>query len=221
MAVIARRGWSAIKAEVIKRVGNLTAAGFDARVEQWIWAAYLKLATGYHFFEFDASQDLAFAAGDSSKTLATDTYIILSVSLVSGSTLLKSLRPSHAPSLLTDLSAAQAGRPSRYARYGSSLYLDCPCDQAYTLRVFYYQLPAAPDFATTATPAFASDVDEHLIEQAIRIIMPGIGRPDLGDINRQLLSDWLADQPRDPIQARPQTEQERATTNRTIGGAQG
>jgi hypothetical protein len=221
MAVIARRGWSAVLAEVLKRTGNLNATGFSSRVEYFIWSAYLKLTLTYHHFELDTSQDLSFAAGDTSKALAADTYIILGASLLSGTTFLRNLAPIHAPAMLTDLTLAQAARPSKYARYGANLVIDCPADQAYAVRVFYYQTPAAPDFATTNLPAFASDCDEHLIEQAVRMVMPAVGRPDLGDINRQLLSEWLAEQPRDPILAQPQVGRERASTNRMIGGAQG
>lgn len=228
MAALARRKWSEIQAETVKRLGNPDSTGtdgtpFTTRVAYWLRAAHLDLCTTYHNFELDQTTTLTLSTSSNSVALPADCFIVVAARLkdATGTTLLAQLT-SKSFQVLSDEYRATPAQPEFCARYGQNLYVNCLPSSAFKVELFYYRLPAAPDFAGTGSPETGEDLDEHLMEGACRKAFPGLGRADLGDVGRQLLSEFLA------MQARPSVLdeqlpnlQERIQSPRTYGGAQG
>lgn len=228
MALLTRRTWAQIQAETVKRLGNVDSVGtdgvtFPARVGYWLWASLLDLALTYHHFELDATATLTLSTSTNLVALPADCHIIVAVRLkdAAGATFLRQLSYKQYQALANDY-VATPGQPAFYSRYGQNLYVEMLPSSAFKAELFYYQLPTAPDFAGSAVPALGVDLDEHLMEGACRKGYPSLGRPDLGDVGRQLLSEFLA------IQARPSVLDEplpgfpeRKQSARTLAGPQG
>lgn len=222
MATITRRGWSLIQDEAQRRLAGIASPGFTARIDYWVWAAYQQICLTYHHFELDSfSTSLSIALGASTLALPADCYAVIAMTLRDGTGAYAGEVRQYELAAVRGAYVAASGRPSRRARFGSTLYLDMKADQLYNVDLFYYRFPTAPDFATNTAPETASDVDEHIIEGAVRLAHPAIGRSDLGDVDRQLLADWLSQQIRPSLNQETLEDTERAGAERTLGGAQG
>jgi len=223
MATITRRGWSAIEAEVQRRLAGNNATGFTTRIDYWVWAAYLQICLTYHHFELDKEDlTLSIALGANTLNLPADCYAVVAMTLRDNGSNIVGEVADYEFTALRGQYVASAGQPTRRARWGSKLYFDKKADQLYNVDLYYYRVPTAPDFATTTAPETAADVDEHIIEGACRLGNPAIGRSDLGDVDRQLLADWISQQIRPSLNQDGILEQrERMGTNRTLGGSQG
>lgn len=219
MAAITRRGWSAVKAEAIRRLKGISVTGFDTRVEYWIQHAYLQMATTLHHHELDKSTQLTASTSSPEITLPTDCFIACSATLrnAAGSAIIATLTFAN-PILLKRDYKLTSGQPTRWSRWGSKLILDRLPDLAYKVDFDYYALPAAPDFATTSLPEFAWDCDEALIQWALALAKPEISVPS---VERELLSAWLAEQARPSVLDGLIDLKERPNTGRPRGGAQG
>lgn len=222
MAVITRRTWQAIETETIRRLAGQTQTGFSLRVDHWLWNAYRMLTSTYHFFELDKEDvSLTIASGANTLALPADCFAMIAMTLrVSGAQVGEV--QDYSFSALRSAYTATAGQPSRRSRFAGKLYFDVKADKSYDVDLYYYRTPADPDFASgSAFPETSVDVDEHIIEGACRFANPAIGRPDLGDVDRQLLTEWLAQQVRPALVAEPLEARERTETGRTLGGMQG
>jgi hypothetical protein len=228
MAALTRRTWAQLQAETVKRLGNVDSTGTDGttfatRVNYWLRAAHLDLSTTYHHFELDQTSPLTLSTSVNSVALPADCFIVVAARLkdAAGTTLLAQLTQKSFQAL-SDEYRATAAQPEFYARYGPNLYVNCLPSSAFKVDLFYYRLPAAPDFAGSGSPETGEDLDEHLMEGACRKAFPGLGRADLGDVGRQLLSEFLAMQPRPSVlDEQLPNLQERVQSPRTYGGAQG
>ena len=222
MAALTRRTWANIRDEVIKRCGNITATGFSSRVEYCCWAAHDYLCSTYHHFELDVvDTSITLSTSVNTITLPARCNIVIGLKLLNaaGSTVVgevtcEDARPTVAKYIAT------SGTPKRYGRFGGKLYLDAKPDVAYRSELYYYAFSAAPDFASTS-PETASDVDEHIIEMACHMVSGATGDGAFAGVNRELLSEWLAAQVRNPIGIPLPDVRERFATQTTLGGAQG
>lgn len=223
MAVIVRRTWAQLRDEAIKRAGNLDATGFSGRVEYTLWAAWHDLTTTYHFTGLDKiDTSLVLSTSTNELALPTDCFIVVGVGLRSaaGTTYLGPMTPVDYRTLFQDYTAT-SGQPTRRARFGASLWFDKKPDAAYHIDLAYYRFATAPDYSSTS-PELSSDVDEHLVEGALRKLFPAIGRPDIGEVNAQLLSEWLGFQVRPALAAAsPAAHRLKPLDDTTTGGAQG
>lgn len=224
MAVLARRNWKQLREETLLRLGNPSATGMSARVEYWLKAAYDELWSVYHHFEFDKiDTSLSLSTSTNELALPSDCFIAMQLILKSadGATF-------HGERINEDLRmvaaayAGATGTPTMCARFGSKLYFDKKPSEAFDVELYYYRTGTSPDYSTPTSPETATDCDEHIIQWALRLAMPGLGRPDLGEVQRQLMTEWLAQQVRpatgeSPLAAR--AERERVTT--VHGGMQG
>lgn len=221
MAAKARRTWAEMKTEVTLRIGNPNNTTID--VEHHIWSAYLRIALTHHHFELDtiSSPLLTLSTSVNSVALPTDTFVVVHAELLNaaGSAVVGPLEPTDYAALVRSYTAT-AGTPTQRARFGSNLYFNRLPDVAYKLRVSYYKRPAAPDFAGSDSPLLDVECDEHIIEQAVAHAAGATGAPLVG-LNRQSMSEWLAEQVRNPLLDSVEDLRERPTTNRTLGGAQG
>lgn len=208
--------------ELTLRCGNITSTGFDARLQHWLAASYANLCTTYHHVELDAlNTSLTTDSTVNTVALPADTFVLISVKLYRSTivdTPVNTLTLVDFRSLIDDYTGASA-LPTKAARYGNTLYFDSKPDDTYRLYVYYYKYGTAPDFTTPTSHELGLDVDEHIYEGALRYVMPNLARPDLGAVQRQLLSDWLNEQVRvttsDQLTALP--ERERTTTTFTKG----
>jgi len=223
MAVITRRLWSAIQTETIRRLAGINYAGFDTRVQYWLWASYLTLATTYHHFEFDKEDtSLTLSSGAYTLALPSDCFEVVAVTLRDSTGAQVGEAQQYSFSAMRSAYTAESGLPSRRARFGSTLYFDKKADANYNLDLYYYRLPTAPDFVSvSATPETGVDCDEYIIDGACALANPAIGRPDLGTVDREVLTTWLAMQVRTPMNTEGLEERERSETGRTLGGRQG
>ena len=224
MAAITRRSWSAVEAEVIRRLGNIDAAGFSARVDSWIWQAYLWLALTYHHFELDEANLSQKVPTDTIFLPLPDNLYILTavVRRDAAGGLLGSGLSTYDPSALLREIKGQRAAPTRYARYGNKLAFNAVGDQPYPLEIYYYRMPVEPDFTSTSQISeLGVDLDETIINLSLQLAFPAVGRPDLGEACGSIASTYLAMQPRPPLLTEPLDVRERNQTNRSIGGAQG
>lgn len=228
MAALARRKWSEIQSETQKRLGNTDSTGtdgvlFTTRIAYWLRAAHLDLCTTYHQFELDQTTQLTLSTSANSVALPADCFIVVAVRLKdsTGAAFLGQLT-GKSYQVLADAYTGAAGQPAFVSRYGPNLYFDVLPSSAYKLDLFYYRYPTSPDFGGSGSPETGEDLDEHIIEGACRHAYPAIGRADLGDVYRQLLSEYLAMQPRPSVlDEQLPNLQERIQSPRTYGGAQG
>lgn len=224
MAVLGRRTWPQLRNEALLRLGNPGATGMSSRVEYFMTAAYRDLALTYHHFELDVvDTSKALSTSNNEVALPTDCHIVVAVRLlaVGSGTILGFLKYHSTQALFGDYLAAVAP-PKRYTRFASKLYVEKKPDAAYPIHIYYYKLPAAPDFTGAGSPEISEDMDEHLLEGTIRKAAPALGRPDIGSVQRELLVEWLGQQVRpdtvsEPLAGLPERQQ----THRTLGGAQG
>ena len=223
MPPLTRRNWSTMLTELQLRTGNITATGFTDRLKHLLVATYQDICTTYHHLELDKiDTSIVCSTSNNEITLPTDLYSLVGIRLkaVGGASIL-------GPILIEDfrltshLYALSSGRPSRGGVFGRKFYFDTKPDQAYPLEVFYYRTGTVPDFDTPTTSDLAIDVDEHIIEGAIRKAFPALARPDLGEVHRQLLDEWLASQVRMPTIDGLVEEPERERTSTTYPRGQG
>jgi hypothetical protein len=219
MAVIARRGWSSIKSEVIRRLKGLNQTGFDTRVEYWIQHAYLQMCTTLHHHELDKNTLLTCSTVSNEITLPTNTYIACSATLRNaGNTAIVETLTYANPLVVKRDYKMTAGQPKRWSRWAGVMILDRLPDVAYRVDFDYYATPAAPDFSTTSLPETAWDCDEALIQWALALAKPEISVPS---VERELFSAWLAEQPRPSILDNLVDLNVRSNVGRPRGGAQG
>lgn len=225
MAAIARRTWAQLRDEAIAAAGGHTYTGFSSRMEYWLTEAYYDLATSYHHHELEAvATPAAMTPGTATLTIPTDAFIIitfvLKASVADGGAYLATLRYERLHWIQAAYSSTSA-QPSAFARSGSTFYFNCPPDKAYTSSVYYYKVPAAPDFSS-GSPATAWLWDTHLIEGALAKCQGRVWRPDLVQLTLQPLNQWLQ------AQVQPTLTQELQTglpdypnSNAPQGGPQG
>lgn len=219
MAAITRRGWSAIKTEVIRRLKGLNQSGFDTRVEYWIQHAYLQLTSLYRHHELCKTTTLTLSTASNSVALPADCFIACSATLrnVANTAIVETLVQANALVLKRDYKLT-AGQPKRWTRWAGNFLVDRLPDLAYRVELDYYATPAAPDFSTTSLPETSWDCDEALIQWALALAKPEISVPS---VERELFSAWIAEQVRPSTLDNLTDLKERSNTSRPAGGAQG
>lgn len=224
MAALARRTWSQNASEVIRRLGGVNYTGFDTRVQYWLTASLHYLSTCYHHFELDTlDSSKTLSTSVNTLTIPTDCFVLICVRMKDPDTskFIGQIGPYDASANLVEYRSA-VGVPKYYSRFGSTLHFDVIANKAYPVDIFYYKLPAAPDFTGSDVPPLGADCDEHIIESALRLGWPAVARADLGDPPRQLFTEWLAETPRPSLISDPlPATRERDSTARTLGGPQG
>lgn len=219
MAVLARRTWAQLATETTLRLGNIASPGFDSRVQYWLAASYFDLCTRYHHVELDmvTASALTLSVSTSSLNLPADLFVLISASIESTTIPIIDFR-----SVVHDIYDNAAGVPQKCARFGSKLYFDRIAGANYpTVFLWYYRRGTSPDFTTPTSPELDSDVDEHIIEGALRYAYPNLARPDLGAVQRELLNDWLSTQVRTPTSYPLTSLAERERSATTLSGTQG
>jgi hypothetical protein len=229
MAVLTRRTWAELLTETILRVGNITASGFDTRLKYFLAASYTHLCTRYHHVELDTRSTVECSTSANFVALPSDLYILVAVILHQASPDIYIFPPGPpiiGPLVIEDYRLTSdnyvgyptLARPTKCARYGNNLYFDSLPDQAYVVEFAYYRRGLLPNFGTTS-PELDYDVDEHIMDGALRLAFPAVARADLGEVNRQLLEEWAESQVRvpllDPLTNLP--ERERTGTTYTKG----
>lgn len=194
MAAITRRTWANLRDEVIAACGGHDYTGFSSRVEYWLTEAYYDLALSYHHHELEAvATPVAMTPGTATLTIPTDTFIIitfvLKAAVADGGAYLTTLRYERLHWIQANYSATNA-QPNAFARSGSTFYFNCPPDKAYQSVIYYYKVPAAPDFAGTGNPTTAWLWDTHLVEAALAKAQGRVWRPDLVQLTLQPLNEW-------------------------------
>ena len=225
MAAITRRTWANLRDEAIQACGGHDYTGFSSRVEYCVTEAYYDICATYHHHELESATNIAaWTIGNTSISLPADCFIVVGVRLydtvANGSGHLGTLQYVRHHFLLSNFSTTQA-QPGSFSRSKTTLYLNCPVDKAYQYVVHYYAFPTAPDFSS-GSPQTAWLWDTHLIEGTLAKMQGRIWRPDLGQMNGQLLKDWLAVQPQASVQTEPQPGlPDYPTANLPQGGLQG
>jgi hypothetical protein len=224
---VQRRTWPQIKAEVIRRLKGVDAVGFDTRVEQWIYQALLDLGTTLHHFELDTGPTvLTLSTAGNSVALPANTFIVVGAPQL--------LEPGTGaidkPLLYQDFRSLESyytglpGQPSRWSRFGSTFYVDALPQSPYTVNLFTYALPAAPDFSpsATGTSPLGAETDEYVMTLALALAWGEIDREDLAEFQGKKYDKWVQSQVRPPLNQVYLTElKEQLSAGGTYGGAQG
>jgi hypothetical protein len=228
MAPIARRTWAQIQVEVTRRLKGLDSPDFAARIQYFIWQAYLTLCTTLHHFEFDQIYQPTVSTVTNLVALpGTANYIVINAEIYApGTGVYLGTLLFRDPRTLFSLYDGKTGLPTHYTRFGNNLYLSRLPDALYTLNVYTYDLPAAPDFSATtgpsAFPATNVDCDLPLIDLTLAFANNAISRPDLAVSAREAFSTWLQAQPRPFLAPTPIGDRkEEPRTGESLGGAQG
>lgn len=223
MAALTRRTLAQIRDEVIKRCGNITATGYSDRITYFVWEAYLDLATEFHHFELDKiDSSIVLSTSANTIDLPADCFVVIGLRLrnAAGTSIVGEVGKYNFESLSSEYRAV-SGMPTKRARFGAKLYFDFKPDIAYTSDLFYYRLPAAPDFAGSATSELGVDCDTHLIELAVALASGGTKDQAFSAVNRESFATWAASQVRSSIQSPLADSRESNTTNSVLGDAQG
>lgn len=225
MAALARRTWAQIQNETQRRLGGINSTGpdgvaFTTRIQYWLAASYLDLCLKYFHHElFKLDTSLTIASGGNTLTLPSDCFIVIVLLLRSSATEYEGQVTDYSTVSLLGAYRGATAKPDRMGRGATKLYFNTKSDATYSTDLYYYRRPALPDFGGSDSPETAVEMDEHIMEGACRIANPAIGRPDHGDIGRQLLVEWLTDQVRPRLVDEPLKMRERVETNRVIGVA--
>lgn len=221
MPAYARRNWSEIKAEAIRRLGGRDEPGFDQRVESWLRAAHVLVGLLVHHFELNVlDESVLLVQGAMTADLPEATYSVAGVGLVDAAGdfagWVENTKLQHLQAAATDA----PGKPREYTRWGSTLVFDRPADAEYRLRLFLYRTPAPPDFNGAEAPELGELWDQVLVEVATAIGCGAVWRPDLAQAIFQLAAQLQGEQP----QSRPKSNPIADVTETpapTLGGAQG
>lgn len=219
MATLVRRTWPELRAETIICTGGIDYTGYSTRVEYALDAAAREIALRYHHPELDASGNATVSTNDTTITVPTGAYIVVDVLRANGTALTE--KNYHQ---LLAIASSTAGTPEYFARYGSTLVLNCPVSAsvAGTWVVKYYKFPTTPDFAGSGSPDTAWVFDESIIQLAVAKMMGRAWRPDLAGMGLQLLGDWLTNQPQESLSENPLPNlPDLPTASRPFGGSQG
>lgn len=227
MATLVRRTWPEIRTEVITTCGGVDYTGFSDRVGQILYSAYLELALGYHHYELETTATASVATDAVAISVPTDCFILMGIHrapTVVGNAGLGNMLDLKRASFLTARFNENAGVPTEYSRFGSSILLQRPVTaaQAGTWTIRYYKVPAPPDYAGSANPATAWLWDEPLIQWAAAKVLGRVWRPDLAAMGLQPMREWLASQVQPDLRSEVIAElPDYPTASRPTGGAQG
>lgn len=229
MAVLTRRTWANLRDEAIAVGGGHSHSGWSGRVEHWMYEAYLDLALSFHHHELEASATVTTADQALSATLPADVFVVHSLAwayrAVAGQNgIAVQLKEMRLNNLLAQRETQRPALWRRYARQGATVQFDCPLDinQATTLTVLYYQVPAAPDFALTTSPATNWLWDSHLVEATVAKICGRSWTWDSSGMFLQTLQTWLQQQIQPNMNQEPMNNPpEKPTASTNQGGNQG
>lgn len=159
------QSFSAIKTEVVARLGNRS--DINSRVERWINYAFFELLLNprFSFFELDQTVSFATVANQTGYQVGTDILVtqqtfwfILDITDVTNQ---RHLSRSHFQVL--DRVSSTTGQPTRYYRFGMSVFLDPTPDAAYNLRMRFRQRPADLDINSVNIFGLQTEWEEPLI----------------------------------------------------------
>ena len=231
MAAITRRTFPVLRDEAIACGGGHNHAGWPARVEQWMWAAYLDLCSTYHFHELEAFTTFTPADGDTTVSLPPDCFAVASLAWSSkpqssGIGRALQLKEERLQAILARRTQPK-GQWIAYARLGTTLILDCPLlltasTPSLPLTLHYYKRPAAVDFSDASAsnvPVFTWEWDDHLIDATVAKIQARAWTWDQAGLTTQTLQAWLQAQTQPSLLTEPQTNPpDMPTANKPQGG---
>lgn len=153
--------FDAMKTELKARLGNRT--DLDARMVRWINYSFFEILMNprFLFFELDTSFTFTTVAGTKDYVISpTDFWFILDIRDMPNA---RRLLRTHWSYL--DKVVDTTGQPTRYYRFGNSLFLDPIPDNAYDIRVRYRRRPA--DLASgTLFEGLGTEWEEKIITLA-------------------------------------------------------
>lgn len=221
MAALDRRTWAELRTELLTRLGN---DSLTTRAEEWLAAVHLDLALLYHHPELDTfDQSLVASTANPFVTLPADCYVVVGVIIrdVASGDILASLEPTGAHFSFVRYNGT-TGEPTKYSRWGNRLWFDKLPTQAHPIDLLYYALPAAPDFAGSASPALNQLWDEHILDGAVARAQGCLWRPEIAGVHADMLTDFLQRVVQRPLLELPLPEEPLARNlGRHTGGPQG
>lgn len=159
------QGFSAVKTEVVARLGNRS--DISSRVERWIAYAYFELLLNprFSFFELDKSVLFNTVIGQATYTIGTDILVNQTnfwfILDLTDTTNAFHLARSHFQVL--DRVSSTNGQPVRYYRFGMGVVLDPTPDNIYTIQMRYRQRPADPSTTAPTFSGLGTEWEEPLI----------------------------------------------------------
>ena len=221
---MARPNYSEMQTEVTRRLGNHAYTGFSARVQSWIASSLYYYTVKFHHPELDGEDSKrTLAESTSTVDLPADIAIPVAVALLKpGTTTIDSwlkLRDFHVIQTRFD---ETAGKPTLYARYGNTLYVDRNANADYPIRYFYTRIPDYPVFDSSDRSPLSEWFDEILMAKATCLGYANLWRPDLASLHQQQLADLEAAVPNrmiaDDMTADRSTKSKRGQTHMGVQG---
>lgn len=227
MAPLARRTWAQLATEATQRLKGITYTGFDARVQHWLYQGYFWLCTTYGHFELDTTVTGALSTANNQVDLTAETpdlWIVFGMSIkavASPNAPLQPLQLRNAHEIFSQYRAV-SGRPERFTRFGTKLYLDKLPDAAYPYELYYRRFPTAPDFSGSATPDVTADCEEAILSAAVAMAAGRLSMLELQAGESNMLQTWQAGQVRPQLAAGDLPDRPLSpVANTTHQGAQG
>jgi len=170
MTQIARRIWSEVYTEVLRRIGGVQYTNFQTRLQYWIWECYLKLCLTYNHLELQDEIVESMSAGASSIKLPDNCYAVMSVAEVNPTEEVIQVVQNQNDVIRQNLWVGFRGQPQNYSRsghFGSRIQFDRATDVDRSYRICVYRFPDAPDFSAVAGAPFSLPQTSVFWDQAI------------------------------------------------------
>lgn len=237
MAPIIPQSFQTMREEVLRRMGKLNVPDWSPRIEQFITAAYYDIALTFHHYELEEDVQLGLAEDLPSVTWrfapelqypSGDIFSIMAVTLVDAEGNYTQLSQEHIKFIWQE--RREKGRPEKWARTsprGASILFERPSDAAYTVSVYAYRYPNAPNFDILVPPVGGSTRselgivwDEHIMQRAMFLAAPATWRYDMSQVQAQTLQEWLGQQPQQQTKGTLVSRAEVPLTSQQAGGSQ-
>lgn len=182
MATIDRRTTAELITEHQRRVGKYGDSGYVARSKEFISWAHRFCASNWHHYQLDTTETaLAVSAGANTISVSSQNPLVIAhVDLrTPAGTVIGPLTPHRIESLLGTVDPTTNGQPTKWARWGNSIYLDRNADLAYKVNVYYYKRPSDLDDAT-GNLALGEEWDEAVLLLSVAQARSSLWAPAAG-----------------------------------------
>ena len=211
MAQIARRLWSEIQTETLRRVGGVQYTNFAARLQYWIWEAYQKLCLTYNHYELQDEIVESLATGAASIKLPENCYSVMSVAEVDTAGEILLVLQNQNDVIRQGLWKSFRGQPQNYSRsghLGTRLQFDCSSDTDRNYRICVYRFPDSPDFTAAigtnfSTPQIAIFWEQAIIDAAVARAGASMAAGEVQAQAEAALDSFLGQQIQAPLVEQP------------------
>ncbi len=202
MAVLTRYDFDTINTEVTRHLGNPKNASAAARIQNWIAQSYFEICLTWKHYELDVVDDSKTLADSGFKiTLPTDVFILQGIGKLDpgNSNAWDGWIQQQDFQSLQAQSTLHRDKPTNWARFENDIYFDRLGSGAIPLRIFYYKVPVAPDFAAPSSSVLSRLWDDVIIMWSAEKGHRRLWDHNLANEMKKQLEDLLMKIPQPPL----------------------